>query len=116
MCVIRVLLLRAELLCGEFLVVFADRFEVRACLGPARRAPSVQPWEDDLAAGESQPVRSVPVGSALELVWAPRICECGPDVTLALGGSLQLLTPWIQGKGISSSSNSHEKQRTDRDG
>ena len=26
-------------------------------------------------------------GSALELVWAPRMCECGPDVTLALGRS-----------------------------
>jgi hypothetical protein len=24
-------------------------------------------------------------GSALELVWAPRMCECGPGVTLALG-------------------------------
>jgi hypothetical protein len=29
----------------------------------------------------------VPAGSALELVWAPRMCECGPDVTLALGRS-----------------------------
>jgi hypothetical protein len=30
-------------------------------------------------------VRSVPAGSAVELVWAPRMCECGPDVTVALG-------------------------------
>jgi hypothetical protein len=29
----------------------------------------------------------LPAGSALELVWAPRLCECGPDVTLALGRS-----------------------------
>jgi hypothetical protein len=29
----------------------------------------------------------LPAGSALELVWAPRICACGPDVTLALGDS-----------------------------
>jgi len=29
----------------------------------------------------------LPAGSALELVWAPRMCECGPDVTLALGRS-----------------------------
>jgi hypothetical protein len=29
----------------------------------------------------------VPAGSALELVWAPRMCDCGPDVTLALGDS-----------------------------
>jgi hypothetical protein len=24
-------------------------------------------------------------GDALELVWAPRICSCRPDVTLGLG-------------------------------
>lgn len=24
-------------------------------------------------------------GAALELVWAPRLCECRPDTTLALG-------------------------------
>ena len=30
---------------------------------------------------------SVAAGAALELVWAPRLCACGPDVTLALGGS-----------------------------
>jgi hypothetical protein len=29
----------------------------------------------------------VRAGSALELVWAPRMCDCGPDVTLALGDS-----------------------------
>jgi hypothetical protein len=29
----------------------------------------------------------LPEGSALELVWAPRMCECGPEVTLALGRS-----------------------------
>ena len=29
----------------------------------------------------------LPAGSALELVWAPRMCECGPDVTLALARS-----------------------------
>jgi len=28
---------------------------------------------------------SVPMRSALELVWAPRLCGCRPDVTLALG-------------------------------
>jgi hypothetical protein len=28
---------------------------------------------------------SVPAGSALELVWAPTICACGPDVTVGLG-------------------------------
>ena len=26
---------------------------------------------------------SVPAGASLELVWAPRVCECRPDVTLA---------------------------------
>jgi hypothetical protein len=30
-------------------------------------------------------VTSVPAGSALELIWAPTICACGPDVTLSLG-------------------------------
>lgn len=28
--------------------------------------------------------RQLSAGSALELVWAPRMCECGPNVTLAL--------------------------------
>jgi hypothetical protein len=28
---------------------------------------------------------SVPAGSALELVWAPTICACGPDVTVTVG-------------------------------
>ena len=32
----------------------------------------------------SQRARTLPRGSALELVWAPRICDCGPDVTTAL--------------------------------
>ncbi len=30
-------------------------------------------------------VTSVPARSALELIWAPTICACGPDVTLSLG-------------------------------
>ena len=30
-------------------------------------------------------VMSVPARSALELIWAPTICACGPDVTLSLG-------------------------------
>jgi hypothetical protein len=30
-------------------------------------------------------VIGVPARSALELIWAPHICECGPDVTLGLG-------------------------------
>ena len=38
-------------------------------------------------AHECQRVHGVPAGSAVELVWAPRMCECGPDVTLALGYS-----------------------------
>jgi hypothetical protein len=29
---------------------------------------------------------SLPARSALELVWAPVMCQCSPDVTLALGG------------------------------
>ena len=51
------------------------------------------PWSRTLhrpschVARECQPVRSVPAGSAVELVWAPRMCECGSDVTLALGDS-----------------------------
>lgn len=31
--------------------------------------------------------RPVLAGSVLALVWAPRMCECGPDVTLALSRS-----------------------------
>ncbi|MGO9957773.1 MAG: hypothetical protein ACLP50_17675 [Solirubrobacteraceae bacterium] len=27
----------------------------------------------------------IPTGTALELVWAPEFCTCGPDVTLGLG-------------------------------
>jgi hypothetical protein len=27
----------------------------------------------------------IPAGSALEVVWAPGLCSCGPDVTLGLG-------------------------------
>ena len=27
----------------------------------------------------------IAVGSSLHLVWAPKMCRCGPDVTLALG-------------------------------
>jgi hypothetical protein len=30
-------------------------------------------------------VTSVPARSSLELIWAPTICACGPDVTLSLG-------------------------------
>ena len=30
-------------------------------------------------------VTSVPARSALELIWAPTVCACGPDVTLSLG-------------------------------
>ncbi|HEY5260852.1 MAG TPA: hypothetical protein VIJ33_01940 [Solirubrobacteraceae bacterium] len=30
--------------------------------------------------------RRVPARSALELTWAPIMCQCRPDVTLALGG------------------------------
>ena len=29
--------------------------------------------------------QALAAGAALELVWAPRMCECRPDVTLALG-------------------------------
>lgn len=29
--------------------------------------------------------QAVPAGAALELVWAPRMCECRPDVTVAHG-------------------------------
>jgi hypothetical protein len=37
-------------------------------------------------ARELQPAGQViAAGAALELVWAPRLCECRPDVTLALG-------------------------------
>jgi hypothetical protein len=30
-------------------------------------------------------VTSVPARSTLELIWAPTICACRPDVTLSLG-------------------------------
>jgi len=30
-------------------------------------------------------MRRVAARSALESMWAPRMCECGPDVTLGLG-------------------------------
>jgi len=36
-------------------------------------------------ARRTQGAASLPAGSALELVWAPRMCDCRPDVTLALG-------------------------------
>jgi hypothetical protein len=29
--------------------------------------------------------RAVPAHAALQLVWAPTLCDCRPDVTLALG-------------------------------
>jgi hypothetical protein len=42
-----------------------------------------RPGCDRLAA--SQGLTSVAAGGSLELVWAPRLCGCRPDVTLALG-------------------------------
>jgi hypothetical protein len=38
-------------------------------------------------AHRTQGTSSLPAGAALELVWAPRMCDCRPDVTLALGRS-----------------------------
>ena len=35
--------------------------------------------------GAAAGVVAVPACSPLELIWAPRICDCGPDVTLGLG-------------------------------
>ena len=35
--------------------------------------------------GEAAGMVGVPARSALELIWAPHICECGPDVTLGVG-------------------------------
>ena len=29
---------------------------------------------------------TLPAGSSLSLVWAPVICDCRPDITLALSG------------------------------
>ena len=29
---------------------------------------------------------TIPAHSSLQLVWAPTMCDCRPDVTLALGG------------------------------
>jgi hypothetical protein len=40
-----------------------------------------------LLARRSHSSRPVPAGSVLTLVWAARMCECGPDVTLALSRS-----------------------------
>ena len=40
-----------------------------------------------LLARRSHSSRPVLAGSVLTLVWAPRMCECGPDVTLALSRS-----------------------------
>jgi hypothetical protein len=37
-------------------------------------------------AGGGEGSVAVAAGEALWLVWAPVLCECRPDVTLALGG------------------------------
>jgi hypothetical protein len=37
-------------------------------------------------AGEITAPQRVAADQALELVWAPLLCDCRPDVTLALGG------------------------------
>jgi hypothetical protein len=36
--------------------------------------------------GDPQRTRKLPAGHALELIWAPTMCQCGPDVTLGLNG------------------------------
>jgi hypothetical protein len=38
-----------------------------------------------LNAPDTEEVTRLAAGSSLELVWAPRMCRCSPDVTVGLG-------------------------------